>query len=57
MIFPQLKKLKKDIEKTQHFIRRLEKDGDEEKIPFYNMKLSKLQDAADKIELMIKARA
>lgn len=53
MIFPQLKQLKRDIEQTEHFIRRLEKDGDQDKVPFYKSKLLRLQQAVIKIESLI----
>lgn len=53
MILSQLKRLKEDLEKTQHYIRRLEKDDDYENIPFYQAKLKRLIDAVGKLESMI----
>jgi len=53
MVLSQLKRLKEDLEKTQHYIRRLEKDDDHENIPFYQAKLKRLIDAVGKLESMI----
>jgi hypothetical protein len=53
MILLQLKRLKEDLEQTQHYIRRLEKDDENEKIPFYQAKLERLIAAVCKLESMI----
>lgn len=57
MIFHQLKEIKRDIEKTNHYIRRLEKDvEDDHKIEFYRTKLKLLENAASRLEDQIKNR-
>lgn len=53
MIFSQLKRLKEDLEQTQHYIRRLEKDQENDKIPFYETKLQRLCQAVKRLEAMI----
>ncbi|MEK9770615.1 MAG: hypothetical protein VW683_17025 [Betaproteobacteria bacterium] len=53
MIFSQLKRLKEDLEQTQHYIRRLEKDQENDKIPFYETKLQRLYRAVERLEAMI----
>lgn len=53
MIFSQLKRLKEDLEQTQHYIRRLEKDEENDKIPFYQSKLERLTLVICKLETMV----
>jgi len=53
MIFPQLKHLKEDFEQTQHYIRRLEKDNESHRIPFYQEKLQRLRDVIGRLETLL----
>ena len=53
MILSQLKRLKEDLEQTQHYIRRLEKDDDHETYPSTKQNLNGSLMLLSKLESMI----
>jgi hypothetical protein len=50
LLISKLDRLKKDLNETQYYILRLEKEGAIEKIPFFKIKLRTLADSIHFLE-------
>jgi hypothetical protein len=50
LLISKLDRLKKDLNETQYFILRLEKEGAVERIPFFRIKLKTLTDSIHFLE-------
>jgi hypothetical protein len=46
----QLVRLRQDAEELQYFLKRLEKEGEEKKIPFIKSKIEYMLDAISRLE-------
>lgn len=53
LLISKLDRLKKDLNETQYFILRLEKEGALERIPFFKIKLKTLIDSIHFLEKSI----